>query len=152
MWQLFLNKCWQRIKNVTECASKTVSHFRYWEQCLWGRWWRRTRPSRIHGMPGIVDTPPTLAYHSKYETLTQCWFNVGPPSMTTAQHWISIGSMPRVCWDVCLFVSCLHMSLSLFKTATQTVPALSRLYSSLWDEGSASIQHRITVSCLLGWL
>ena len=32
----------------------------------------------------------------KYETLSQCWFNVGPPSATVAQHWYNIASMYRV--------------------------------------------------------
>ena len=36
---------------------------------------------------------------SKHETLTQCCFNVGPPSLTSAQHYNNIGSTPRVCWD-----------------------------------------------------
>ena len=31
-----------------------------------------------------------------YEGLNQCWFAVGPPSSTLAQHKISIGSMSRV--------------------------------------------------------
>ena len=29
-------------------------------------------------------------------TLTQCWFKVGPPSATLAQHWAEIGSVHRV--------------------------------------------------------
>ena len=33
----------------------------------------------------------TLSLPSKYETLTQCGFNVGPPSATLAQHWNHIG-------------------------------------------------------------
>ena len=37
-------------------------------------------------------------YPSKHETLTQCWFNVGPPSARLSQHWTNIGSMYRVCW------------------------------------------------------
>ena len=35
---------------------------------------------------------------SKHEALTQCCFDVGPPSSTAGQHQSSIGSMPRVCW------------------------------------------------------
>ena len=33
---------------------------------------------------------------SKYETFTQCWFNVEPPSTTLAQHWTSIVWTPGV--------------------------------------------------------
>ena len=32
--------------------------------------------------------------------LSHCWFNVGSPSTTLAQHWTSNGSMSRVCWLV----------------------------------------------------
>ena len=33
------------------------------------------------------------------DTLTKCWFNVGPPSTTLAQHWTNIGSVYYVlCW------------------------------------------------------
>ena len=37
---------------------------------------------------------------SKQETLNQCWFNVGPESETMGQHYISIGSTSRVCWEL----------------------------------------------------
>ena len=36
-------------------------------------------------------------FHSKHETLNQCWYNVGPTSATLAQHYINIGSASRVC-------------------------------------------------------
>ena len=39
-------------------------------------------------------------YPSKHETLTQCWYNVDPPSATLAQHCTNIGFMSRVCWYV----------------------------------------------------
>ena len=35
---------------------------------------------------------------SEHETLSHCWFNVGPPSTTLAQHWTNNGSKSRVCW------------------------------------------------------
>ena len=35
-------------------------------------------------------------YPSKHETLTQCWFNAGPPSATLDQHWTSSGRAFRV--------------------------------------------------------
>ena len=34
------------------------------------------------------------------DTLTQILFNVGPLSATLAQHWLNIGSVYRVCWDI----------------------------------------------------
>ena len=37
---------------------------------------------------------------SKHEALTQCYFNVGPPSLTSEQHYNNIGSTPRVCWEI----------------------------------------------------
>ena len=36
---------------------------------------------------------------NQHETLTQCCVNVGPPSTTLTQHYSSIGSASRVCWD-----------------------------------------------------
>ena len=35
---------------------------------------------------------------SKHETLTQCCFDVSPPSLTSAQHQNNIGSLSRVFW------------------------------------------------------
>ena len=40
---------------------------------------------------------------SKHETLTQCWFNVGPSSTTLAQHWTSIESISCVFWVETLY-------------------------------------------------
>ena len=37
------------------------------------------------------------SHTNKLEVLNQCWFNVGPPSMTLVQHWTNIGSMYLVC-------------------------------------------------------
>ena len=34
----------------------------------------------------------------QYETLTQCWFKVGPTSATLAQHYINIWSLHTVSW------------------------------------------------------
>ena len=33
------------------------------------------------------------------QVLIRCWCNVGPLSQTVAQHYTSIGSLRRVCWD-----------------------------------------------------
>ena len=49
---------------------------------------------------GSFTTPRLFSRPSKHKTFNQCWFNVGPPSTTTAQHWTNIGSMSRVCWDI----------------------------------------------------
>ena len=35
---------------------------------------------------------------STHDTLSQRWFDVGPPSATLAQHQTNIGSKCRVCW------------------------------------------------------
>ena len=37
---------------------------------------------------------------NKHDALTQCWFYVGPPSVTLAQRKTSIGSIRGVCWAV----------------------------------------------------
>ena len=42
---------------------------------------------------------PIRIHSSKNKTFTQYCFNVGPPSSTLAQHWTSMGSTSRVCWD-----------------------------------------------------
>ena len=34
---------------------------------------------------------------SQYDTLTQCWFNAGPPSETLAKHWTNIRAVYHVC-------------------------------------------------------
>ena len=36
---------------------------------------------------------------SKYETLHQCWRNVGAPSATLARHYVNIGWASLVCWE-----------------------------------------------------
>ena len=50
----------------------------------------------------VCAAGPALNQHcfnSKHDASTQC-FNVGPPSSTLAQHWNSIGWMPRVYWVI----------------------------------------------------
>ena len=58
----------------------------------------------------VYDVGPTLNQHwfnvsclwysipSKHDTLTQCRFNVGPPSAMVVEHWNNIESMYSVCW------------------------------------------------------
>ena len=53
---------------------------------------------------------------SKHKAFTQCCVNVGPTSSTLAQHWNSIGRMPRVCWVILIF-----SVLSLLRTRTPKV-------------------------------
>ena len=59
-----------------------------------------------HGTPIFLVVPPPppppaalilVLLSSKHHTLKQCWFNVGPPSATLAQHEPHIGSMSRAC-------------------------------------------------------
>ena len=38
-----------------------------------------------------------MSLPSEDETLSQCWFIVGPASTTMAQHWPNTGSMSRAC-------------------------------------------------------
>ena len=40
-----------------------------------------------------------LSDTSKHENLGQCWFDVGPPSTTLAQHQANTGPTSRVCWN-----------------------------------------------------
>ena len=45
---------------------------------------------------GGLRPRPCYAQPSKKQTLTRCWFNVGPASWTVDQSWPNIGWMPRV--------------------------------------------------------
>ena len=57
-------------------------------------------------VPAILYQPWTCRAESvflhtrwpKHETMTQCWFDVGPSSTTLAQHQTNIGSTSRACW------------------------------------------------------
>ena len=66
---------------------------------------------------------------SKHEAFTQCSFNVGPPSPTLAQHWNSIGWMPRACWA--------SMQILPVESARQNViepiPSSSREHTPVWS-------------------
>ena len=42
---------------------------------------------------------PRNSQQTRGGVFIQCCINAGPPSSTLAQHWYSIGKMPRVCWD-----------------------------------------------------
>ena len=51
---------------------------------------------------GLYSTPTlqSCVTHIPANTRNQCWFDVGLASQTMGQHWITIGSMSRVCWDI----------------------------------------------------
>ena len=42
---------------------------------------------------------------SKHDTLTLFWYNVGPPSTTSAQQYTRIGSTSRVCWEIWISIA-----------------------------------------------
>ena len=63
-------------------------------------------------------------YMYQHETLSQCWFNVGPSSTTLAQHWTSIGSMSRVFW-VCM---CHYATVRIMVTNCRNYP------ENIWDK------------------
>ena len=56
-----------------------------------------TEPQTLAWKAAVLTTtlgpPPRLEYHplQKRRSLTHCWFNVGPPSATLAQHWSNNG-------------------------------------------------------------
>ena len=76
--------------------------------------------------PAVSVTGSSLwSCPSKHETLTQCWFSVGPPSSTSAQHWTNKRSTSRVCWDSSTLLpapllnpTAWHYSLALFLNPT----------------------------------
>ena len=52
--------------------------------------------------PPAVSTARSACYWtqpSKHEALNQCWFDPVPASQTVGQHWTSIRSTSRVCWQ-----------------------------------------------------
>ena len=59
--------------------------------------WRFSMTYTLSVIWGLNDGDGRRCHHNKHETLTQCWFNVGPASQTAVQQWSNIGSMSRVC-------------------------------------------------------
>ena len=58
--------------------------------------------------PCIIFTHLKLRCMSpwQHQTMSQYWFNVGPPSATLVQHQSSIGSMSGVSWDTLKKIQC----------------------------------------------
>ena len=60
--------------------------------------------SKFHEV--IIDRYLFVTWNSeptKHQTLNQCWFNVGPPSTTSAQHW------PKHRFNVSCLLGSLHL-------------------------------------------
>ena len=68
-------------------------------------------------MPALCTVVMIRPVPNKQETFTQCWFNIGPPSSTLAQHWTSTGWTFRVCWVRQLLYSPPHRA----RTAVQVL-------------------------------
>ena len=88
-------------------------------------------------------------YPSEHDPLYQCCFNVGPPSLTLAQHWNSIDWMHRVCWEI-VFWALLY----LIKTCGVYPSQHDALYQCCFNVGPPSstlAQHwnSIDLMCLL---
>ena len=80
-----------RIVRRARRAENTSEYYRR----LRGRY-RDCKAKRQYLLTWKVGRYCLLALHSKHDTLTQCWVDVGPPSSTSAQHQPGIGSMYRV--------------------------------------------------------
>ena len=70
----------------------------------------------------LVNTP------SKHETLTQCWYSVGPPSGMLAQHQTSTGSSPHICWAAAPTV---HTPTQCLLNVEPASPVLASIHSVL---------------------
>ena len=74
----------------------------------------------------------------KHEDMTQFCFNVGPAPLAVGQYWNSIGSNPRVCWELHTGVS-LHPTLPsiIFSPADQgtfsKTAGQSQAYYNTWN-------------------
>ena len=54
-----------------------------------------------------------LRLPGNHDILTQCWYNVGPPSATLVQHCTNIGLLSRICWELfctCIFPHVCHVT------------------------------------------
>ena len=72
-----------------------------------------------------------LVFANTNGAFTQCCFNVGTPSSTLAQHWNSIGRMPRVC-----------------KHKRGIQPKLFQCWHTVFDAGPTLKQHWMNAPCL----
>ena len=75
-------------------------------------------------------------YTSRHETLNQCWFHVGPPSTTLAQHEHNIGATTRVCWRVIISVSCLWWSSGFCTMGYACTKRIKWKSPTIWTWGS----------------
>ena len=86
---------------------------------------------------------------SKHETLNQCWFNVGPPSTTSAQHWTNIGLMSHVCWVCRILASwnCIaHLITRWREVLYHTTATLSNAFVCTHGAGTPCHPSRTTVT------
>ena len=107
---------------------------------------------RHYGLPNVPNSwatnEPSLSMSlcvsqvpGRHETLTQCWFNVGPASATLAQHLSNIGSMFMCKWG------------------SPTYHGLSTDPDSAWHYDECSLNYKllplsiaIYLHCLPTWL
>ena len=90
----------------------------------------------------------------KHEDLTQCCFNVGPAPLAMGQYWNSIGSNPRVCWELHTGV-CLHPPLPsiIFSPADQGTFSKTAGHSQAyyntwnWERGTYDVTHLHILTC-----
>ena len=64
------------------------------------------------------------------EIQAHCWFNVGPPSQTVAQHWTDNGSMYFSWWTTAVTHEALHHPLNNWAFCVGTLRKLLYLFTS----------------------
>ena len=98
--------------------------------------------SGLYYSVSVRNTPWLISTPSKHETLTQCWFNAGSPSVTLAQHQTSTGSMPCVFWAACWYASGYCPSQCLLN-ARRASTLLCRIHSALVSTSCWWLQHTV---------
>ena len=78
----------------------------------------------------------SVVSHSS-ETLSHCWFNVGPPSTTLAQRWTNNGSMGRVC----VSLTCQHKTNTTLSSKPKNIPVQHNWHYSLSNNGKIFSKH-----------
>ena len=95
-----------------------------------------------------------VRHPSKYETFTQCRYNVVLSSTTLAQHCTNIGWTSRVCWHIAAcyhgYESTLYLN-GVIRESRNVEPMVVWCWISVTDGGPTSTQHCFNVSCLLGY-
>ena len=79
----------------------------------------------------------SLLQTCNYNTLTQCWANVGPVSPTVCQYYPSIGSASRACWvtkpeEWCLLNNVTTCELTIYVCASYRHLGVRRSYLQLY--------------------